>query len=187
MAPQSTPFRNSPSVDSLSPRIGGLDTPHQGRQASEGRHLSTYPSLSASADQLQMTGNPGDGSEVPVDLLRSVMLALPVSAPDITTNAEIPETPPIGTTGPLASPVSLSNCTSMRDHQLSIAAQWTQTVAYTPAQSFPPVKHLPGYERKRILVTGGAGFVGSHLVSFVKLMSAMIFNLHRIDKSLLTI
>ena len=29
---------------------------------------------------------------------------------------------------------------------------------------FPPVTHLPGHIRKRILVTGGAGFLGSNLV-----------------------
>jgi len=30
--------------------------------------------------------------------------------------------------------------------------------------SFPPVKSLPESEKMRVLVTGGAGFVGSHLV-----------------------
>lgn len=30
--------------------------------------------------------------------------------------------------------------------------------------SYPPVKNLPDAERLRILVTGGSGFVGSHLV-----------------------
>ena len=29
---------------------------------------------------------------------------------------------------------------------------------------FPPVTHLPGHVRKRILITGGAGFLGSNLV-----------------------
>lgn len=32
------------------------------------------------------------------------------------------------------------------------------------ATSFPPVKTLPDHQRMRILVTGGSGFVGSHLV-----------------------
>jgi hypothetical protein len=32
------------------------------------------------------------------------------------------------------------------------------------ARSYPPVLHLPAHLKKRILVTGGAGFVGSHLV-----------------------
>lgn len=38
------------------------------------------------------------------------------------------------------------------------------TVIYKTIASYPPVKQLRPSERKRILVTGGAGFVGSHLV-----------------------
>ncbi|CDZ96849.1 udp-glucuronic acid decarboxylase uxs1p [Phaffia rhodozyma] len=38
------------------------------------------------------------------------------------------------------------------------------TVSFSTLQRFPPVKMLPNADRKRILVTGGAGFVGSHLV-----------------------
>ena len=35
---------------------------------------------------------------------------------------------------------------------------------------YPPVKNIPIDERHRILVTGGAGFVGSHLVDRLMLM-----------------
>ncbi|KAI0347010.1 NAD(P)-binding protein [Trametopsis cervina] len=38
------------------------------------------------------------------------------------------------------------------------------SISYTTLSRFPPVKHLAPSQRKRILVTGGAGFVGSHLV-----------------------
>lgn len=38
------------------------------------------------------------------------------------------------------------------------------TVQYTMQRSYPPVRQLSPAQRERILVTGGAGFVGSHLV-----------------------
>lgn len=167
MVQPSTPFRNSPSVDSLSPRINSSESPLQRHQTSGLSHPFRYSTLAASERHLT-AGDPANGSDVPVELLRSVILGDPPQSPTAPEDAVNSSTP--AATGSLASPAPIAQAPSTRDQQLSIAARWTRTVAYTPAHTFPPVKHLPGHERKRILVTGGAGFVGSHLVDRLMFM-----------------
>lgn len=40
-------------------------------------------------------------------------------------------------------------------------------MAQTGVRAYPPTAKLPSWQRKRVLVTGGAGFVGSNLVDFL--------------------
>lgn len=61
--------------------------------------------------------------------------------------------------------VSLAHARSRSsDSAVSEFAAWPRSVVHSSRQTFPPVKRLAVKDRKRILVTGGAGFVGSHLV-----------------------
>jgi UDP-glucuronate decarboxylase len=52
----------------------------------------------------------------------------------------------------------------------SIYIPQTQSISYTTLARFTPVKLLSPSIRKRVLVTGGAGFVGSHLVDRLMLL-----------------
>lgn len=100
----------------------------------------------------------GFDSEVPIDVLRGLYLrphyvATSSSTEDIEATEEAKEHALF--VGKSANtPYSSKSIYSPSDH----------TISYTTLSRFSPVKLLPPSQRKRILVTGGAGFVGSHLV-----------------------
>jgi hypothetical protein len=83
---------------------------------------------------------------------------------------------------PAQPPRSLSPILGRRDKPQEDAEVWPlaspsspliepfRAMFYQPATSFAPVRMLTPTDKKRILVTGGAGFVGSHLVDRLLLM-----------------
>ncbi|BGP37998.1 hypothetical protein JCM10449v2_001925 [Rhodotorula kratochvilovae] len=119
------------------------------------REHSRAPSVRSVADrdgnEIREVG--GEGDQVPLDLLQSLYLN------------------PI--TSPTADSTSFPSSLHEREASASASsdrfvpyhvADWPAAIAFTTRTTFPPVKKLQRTERKRILVTGGAGFVGSHLV-----------------------
>ena len=107
----------------------------------------------------------GFDSQVPIDVLRSLYLR-PHYAARI---------------GDSASETLLKEDGQVEDHAVfnqgntayqskSIFYPETNSISYTTLSRFTPVKLLPPSQRKRILVTGGAGFVGSHLVDRLMLL-----------------
>lgn len=93
----------------------------------------------------------GFDSEVPIDTLRSLYLR-----PHYVVSA--PEAQPDVKDG-----IEETQCLNAYQSK-SIYYPDTHAISYTTLSRFPPVKLLSPSARKRILITGGAGFVGSHLV-----------------------
>ncbi|KAF8556260.1 NAD(P)-binding protein [Imleria badia] len=102
----------------------------------------------------------GFDSEIPIDIIRSLYLR-----PHYVVSAS--ETQPHGKD---VTEEALSSLGPNAYQPKTIYYPDTHAISYTTLSRFPPVKLLSPSVRKRILVTGGAGFVGSHLVDRLMLL-----------------
>ncbi|GJN88521.1 hypothetical protein Rhopal_001487-T1 [Rhodotorula paludigena] len=103
-------------------------------------------------------GNSRDDS-VPLDLLQSLYLN-PILSPTSSSSFARSAAPAPAS----ASTHTRTDSVTTECYGPSTVRDWPAAVAFTTRTTFPPVKKLAPQQRKRILVTGGAGFVGSHLV-----------------------
>ncbi|GAA5909494.1 hypothetical protein JCM5296_006054 [Sporobolomyces johnsonii] len=135
------------------------------------RSMPSFSTLDRDGAVITSVGGPGeDDGGVPLDLLQSLYLSNPLSPS--------PETPTFAPSGSSTNPSTATQPPSSipfptHSRHASISsdrysphrvADWPRSVSFTTRTTFPPVKKLSRQARKRILVTGGAGFVGSHLV-----------------------
>ncbi|GAA5839763.1 hypothetical protein JCM3766R1_004606 [Sporobolomyces carnicolor] len=166
-----------------SPLVNSL---HRRRESSKPTSLKSNAS-SYDRDGLEIVtvgGADGDlEGAVPLGLLQSVYYSNPLSPPPDQTSFETSITPTTGThprtsTPPVPASPFASSSSSRHSREASVSssyaphqvADWPRAVSFTTRTTFPPVKRLSRQARRRILVTGGAGFVGSHLVDRLMFM-----------------
>ncbi|MBW0497082.1 hypothetical protein O181_036797 [Austropuccinia psidii MF-1] len=186
-----TPFRNSPSVDILSSR-NSLNLSSEINQSTQTEASSNPPtplsttisasnfnhpnshSLDPLPASFEIVGNHSLGTDVPLILLQSVMYSdyqARLSQLLATLTFAHPASSTQAASSQSSTNANQTTISPLPQSISSISQLWSPSiVAYTPSSSFPPVKNLRAIHRKRILVTGGAGFVGSHLVDRLMFM-----------------
>ncbi|SCV66951.1 BQ2448_5597 [Microbotryum intermedium] len=169
------PFTPRSSVGGTPKRIAEAQARHRLSKRCSDLSLRSHASngsivLAPTVDREGKTISSIDG--LPLDLLQSLYLsqsALHGGDSDYG-NDPGPSTPvlQLGYDHPSTAPMLHSSGGSSTayggHHSRQSSGASFRSVSFTQRSTFPPVRRLAQKDRKRVLVTGGAGFVGSHLV-----------------------